>query len=550
MPGKILAPLDIKLRNVKWGQYRLDDLFEIQNTSSFNTDKLTEGKDYDYVTRTSLNQGILQTTGFVNDATINPAGTWSLGLLQMDFFYRNKPWYAGQFVRKVIPKIDIPERAKLFFQTILNMQKSVLLQVLVRNVDETFRNINVQLPQTDNNEINFTFIEEFLRELERARLRELEAYLKATGLDNYELTKVEKEALLKFKDLQWKEFRIGKIFKKLPVKKATKANVRKFRNSEFSTPVVYCKYGDNGIMYWGRKGEFSTYENVISIVYNGAIAAGKVYAQKENTGILAESYFVRIKDEKVSNHLINLFCASALEKNLYHLYSRDHLATWNKRVENDIVWLPTTDGKQPDFNAMERLIAAMQKIVIADVAKYTARNLEATQEVIDNQEERQEPAITPLHIYDIYQPGRIPLYTLRAACGYFDEGEVPEPEGWIDATGNGFTPDPKRHFAIHAKGDSMLPKIKDGDICIFEWYNAGTRNDEIVLTQSREYDPEYGGKYTIKRYHSEKVVSEEGWQHSKVELRPLNPDFDTVELTEDDDIRTIGIFKCVLLLNN
>jgi len=33
---------------------------------------------------------------------------------------------------------------------------------------------------------------------------------------------------------------------------------------------------------------------------------------------------------------------------------------------------------------MERLIAAMQKIVIADVAKYTARNLEATQQVIES----------------------------------------------------------------------------------------------------------------------------------------------------------------------
>ena len=187
-------------------------MFEIQNTSSFNTDRLTEGNEYDYVTRTSLNQGILQTTGFVNDTNINPAGTWSLGLLQMDFFYRNKPWYAGQFVRKIVPKIHIPQRAILFFQTILNMQKSVLLQVLVRNVDETFRNINVQLPQTDNGEINFTFIEEFLRELERARLRELEAYLKATGLDNYELTEADKDALRNYKNLQWKEFPITKIF--------------------------------------------------------------------------------------------------------------------------------------------------------------------------------------------------------------------------------------------------------------------------------------------------------------------------------------------------
>ena len=145
-----------------------------------------------------------------------------------------------------------------------------------------------------------------------------------------------------------------------------------------------------------------------------------------------------------------------------------------------------------------------------------------------------------------YREGCIPLYTLRAACGYFEAGEVPEEEGWVDATGNGFTPDPKHHFVIHAKGNSMLPKIKDGDLCVFEWYRAGSRNGEIVLTQSSEFDSEYGGKYTIKKYHSEKVVTEEGWQHSKVELIPLNKDFDVIELDEETEYRTIGILKCVL----
>lgn len=88
------------MNSVEWGEYKLGDLFDIKNTLSFNTDMLTDGNEYDYITRTSLNQGILQTTGFVNDENINNAGTWSLGLLQMDFFYRNKPWYAGQFVMK------------------------------------------------------------------------------------------------------------------------------------------------------------------------------------------------------------------------------------------------------------------------------------------------------------------------------------------------------------------------------------------------------------------------------------------------------------------
>ena len=524
----------------------MSDLFDIQNTLSFNTDKLTEGKEYDYVTRTSLNQGILQTTGFVNKENINPAGTWSLGLLQMDFFYRNKPWYAGQFVRKIVPKIEIPNKAKLFFQTILNLQKSVLLQVLVRNVDETFRNINVQLPQTSNKEIDFEFIEEFVRELERARLRELEAYLVATGLNNYELTATDKAALNSFQYLKWKEFRIGDVFEKLSAKKAQKANVRKYKNSEFSVPVVYCKYGDNGIMYWGRQGEFTTYKDVISIVYNGVIAAGKVYAQKEATGILAESYFIKMKNTKESNHLSNLFCSTVLEKVLYPLYSRDHLATWDNKVENDKIWLPITNEGQIDLVSMNQIIASLQKIVIADVAKYTARNLEATQQVIEAQNEPEiEQTIIPL-IHPEYKPGFIPLYTIRAACGYFGEGRLPEEEGWIDASGLGFTPDSKRHFAVHAKGDSMLPKIKDGDICIFEWYNAGSRNGEIVLTQSSEYDDAYGGRYTIKRYHSEKSNTEDSWQHSKVELQPLNPDFDPIELSEDDDVRTIGIFKCVL----
>ena len=145
-----------------------------------------------------------------------------------------------------------------------------------------------------------------------------------------------------------------------------------------------------------------------------------------------------------------------------------------------------------------------------------------------------------------YREGCIPLYTLRAACGYFEDGEVPEEEGWVDASNNGFTPDPKHHFVIHAKGNSMLPKIKDGDLCVFEWYRAGSRNGEIVLTQSSEFDSEYGGKYTIKKYHSEKVVTEEGWQHSKVELIPLNKDFDVIELDEETEYRTIGILKCVL----
>ena len=196
------------------------------------------------------------------------------------------------------------------------------------------------------------------------------------------------------------------------------------------------------------------------------------------------------------------------------------------------------------FEALEGSPLSMRKVVTKVDEMLRKFLLEGGFEIEPIVQEETSSKTIPL--YDEYHEGCIPLYTLRAACGYFEDGELPEEEGWVDATGNGFTPDPKRHFVVHAKGNSMLPKIKDGDLCVFEWYRAGSRNGEIVLTQSSEFDSEYGGKYTIKKYHSEKVVTEEGWQHSKVELIPLNKDFDVIELDEETEYRTIGILKCVL----
>lgn len=143
-----------------------------------------------------------------------------------------------------------------------------------------------------------------------------------------------------------------------------------------------------------------------------------------------------------------------------------------------------------------------------------------------------------------YFDGCVPLYTLRAACGAFTGEGLWEKEGWVDVSGNGFTPNPKRYFAVYAKGNSMYPDIKDGDICVFEWYNhiGGTREGDIVLAECEGIDDEC----TIKKYHSVKVQTEENWRHEIIELIPSNKDYDTIVLDEDSQYRIIGILKCVL----
>ncbi|ENY70269.1 Type II restriction modification system specificity subunit [Mycoplasmopsis bovigenitalium 51080] len=161
--------------NIKWVEYRIGDLFEISTTASFNIDKLVSGDEYDYVTRTSFNQGVLRKTGYVNKNNINKQGTWSLGLLQMDFFYRKNPWYAGQFVRKITPKMSLNYSLKLFFTAVLNKQKQKLMSVLVRDVDSTFLNGAIQLPTKDG-KIDFEYIELFITAVQKQVIKDVVIY--------------------------------------------------------------------------------------------------------------------------------------------------------------------------------------------------------------------------------------------------------------------------------------------------------------------------------------------------------------------------------------
>lgn len=375
------ASLNEKLRTVKWGEYKLGTLFDIENTLSFNADKLVNGTEYDYVTRTSTNQGILQTTGFVNKDNINASGIWSLGLLSMDFFYRCKPWYAGQFVRKVIPKISIPQKAVPFFSTILNKQKQVLLSVLVRGVDETFKNISVKLPVTTGGKIDFDFMESFIAELEAERVAELSAYLTVSGLDNYKLSSDEEKALKNYQSLKWDTYKIGELYDKVELNNKNFIK-REDTNCEqtkiYTIPLANAKHGNNGIMFYGKDTIFDSTEMCIDIVQNGAIATGDVYPQPQKTGVLWDAYLIKAKDH-VETRLTLFYLACAIQKSIKLKFSYEYKAYWNK-VQNEEIVLPTKDGK-PDYDAMAMLVSAVQKLVIKDVVLYADRKIEKTKEV-------------------------------------------------------------------------------------------------------------------------------------------------------------------------
>ncbi len=128
----------------------------------------------------------------------------------------------------------------------------------------------------------------------------------------------------------------------------------------------------------------------------------------------------------------------------------------------------------------------------------------------------------------------LPLYSLKAAAGYFGNGETVEPEGWVEADGLGKLDE--RMFVCRAVGRSMEPMLRDGDYLVFRAKPAGTKQGRIVLAQYRgAADPDTGGAFTVKRYSSEKQRTDDGgWRHTRVTLSPINRDYQPIVLQKGD----------------
>ena len=65
---------------------------------------------------------------------------------------------------------------------------------------------------------------------------------------------------------------------------------------------------------------------------------------------------------------------------------------------------------------------------------------------------------------------------------------------------------------------------------------TGIRQGRTVLVQLRDaVDPDTGERFTVTLYRSEKTADEGGWRHVSIVLEPVNPEFEPIELTTEDE---------------
>ena len=59
--------------------------------------------------------------------------------------------------------------------------------------------------------------------------------------------------------------------------------------------------------------------------------------------------------------------------------------------------------------------------------------------------------------------------------------------------------------------------------------------ERIYYQRGDATDPETGQRYTVKRYESQKAEQGDSWHHTRITLKPVNPDFEPIVLTGTDE---------------
>ncbi|WP_163532896.1 restriction endonuclease subunit S [Helicobacter suis] len=185
------------LQALNWKKVRVGDLFEPEN-GDFDIQKRHLNNEGHFVVSAGVeNYGVIGKTNI--KAKILPKNTLTCDMFG-NVFYRSCEYkmvtharvMCLHFLRGVLTR-----ELGLFFVGIMKHLKRIFSFGNMATWSK-IKHLEVMLPHLPTGEIAFKAMEVFIREIQTERLREIQAYLKVTGLENTTLTKEEENALSLF----------------------------------------------------------------------------------------------------------------------------------------------------------------------------------------------------------------------------------------------------------------------------------------------------------------------------------------------------------------
>lgn len=208
-------------------------------------------------------------------------------------------------------------------------------------------------------------------------------------------------------------------------------------------------------------------------------------------------------------------------------------------IKDSIEQAEMPESKKPivhfKFQLEQAVTDELYQYITAVNEKKTNENEE--QKIISLETEKNHPTFT------------IPLFDFYAAAGSFSELQTEKAFTQLEVEEK--YAQNENYFACKVVGESMNKRIPNGSICIFKKDEGGSRNGKIVLVENRDvHDPDFNSAFTVKTYSSQKTITEEGWNHTEIVLKPNSYDEHFKDIVVDqyaaEGMKVIGEFVCVL----
>ena len=378
-------------------EYKVTNLFNYTRGTRLIKSNRLDGK-YPLVTAGEFNQGV---KGFIEPNTQKIYNNAITIDMFCNAFVHLDDFCCDDNILVLQSKNPINHKALFYIATVMNMDKYKFgygKQYRMNSLEAH----KILLP-TLGGKINFSFMEKFIEELERERVEELErerveeldAYLRATGLKNYELTQSEKSALAKFdefsrrggvarefrsNDGEFKEFCLGDLFdvENTWIYGKNKNYITRYdKPSINSVAVISGITTNNGVNYYtnDKLPENEIFKDCLTISTRGEYSGTVTY--HSGKFVLANNILV-MPMPNWSNRA-QLFIATAINALNYGGYSN---YPKKETLKNDKILLPTL-GDEIDYKFMNDFIKAIEKLVIKDVVLWADKKIEATKNVIN-----------------------------------------------------------------------------------------------------------------------------------------------------------------------
>lgn len=318
----------------EWREFRVGDVFECKTTKTMLE---PEQGDFLYITRTSENNGITDLIKLEDGSFLNNGNCITIGAEGLYAFYQNKDFIAGVKIY-ALRNEKMNKYSALFVCTMLNQviyQYSYGRARILKKIKDEM----VLLPTTPDGQIDWQFMEDFIKKIYNKVIDEVKASAPA-------LLSLSKLPVLKCEE--WKEFRVGELFDVV----LSSGDLKLEECEAGETPLISSGETNNGIVGFITKDEkdkSQIFKNCITIdMFCNA------YYQSFNFYAVSHGRVnILIPKQEISKFACLFICTLLNNEEYRFNYGR---AVYSNTAENITLNLPTTQQGELDWEWMERYV--------------------------------------------------------------------------------------------------------------------------------------------------------------------------------------------------